>query len=169
MRRMSRTHRQPHETEPAQQLADRALGQLYAEALGDHRGKINAPPAHDAMFGKVGTADYQRGNGGLLLGRQAPGRTAAAKPVRQPGKALLVVAMHPVAQRLPVHATQTRRIAARMTVENQSERQHTPRCRTIAAARCRRAQARRVVVPPSDRNRHHSSTSISRGRESYPA
>jgi hypothetical protein len=62
--------------------------------------------------------------------------------------------MNPVAQRLPVHAARRRRLSPRGAIQDHGQRQHTP-CRVgVFALRGCLSKARRVVLRPSDRNRH---------------
>src|SRR4051794_41797226 len=65
--------------------------------------KVHPPPAHDALHGPVWSGLDEVGQFGLWRGRGA-GRVALGPAVRQPLRAVLVEAVHPVAQSLPVHA-----------------------------------------------------------------
>jgi len=88
-----------------------------AEALGDQALQVDPAPAHHAMHGAVGTGLDQIGEFGLLLGREP--RNGAVRPVvLQPIRPMLVEAMHPVAQRLTVHAADPRRLCPVHAVQN---------------------------------------------------
>ena len=141
------------EPEPPQQGADAALGQMYAEAGLDHLRQVDPAPADHAVLGQIGTGADQRRQLGLMIRRQA-GLGARWLAVRQPGQALLVEAMDPVAQGLTVHAAGLRRLGTAATLHHQSERQHAPGRGRILGARGRLTKACRVVVCPPDCNRH---------------
>ena len=147
---MPRPHRQPHEAQAAQQGADRPLGQRHVEALRDHRGEIGPSPAHHAVHGRVGAGPNQLGNDRRLLGRQAKPWADRAAPVRQPRQALVVVAMYPVTQRLPVHAARaaSARDAPSSTSASASIRRAATASRLAAAARRKPAASwsLRVIV-----------------------
>lgn len=151
--RVLRPHGHMAEPEPPQQGADAALGQMDAKAGLDHLRQVDPAPADDAVLGQIGTGADQRRQLGLMLRRQA-GPGARRLAIRQPGQALLVEAMDPVAQGLTVHAAGLRRFGTAATLHHQRERQHPP-CRVrILAARGRPTKACRVVLCPRDRNRH---------------
>ena len=95
--------------------------QIDAEALPHNTLQIDATPAHDSVRRRVGTGLYQLlEHFLLLLGelRRSPGRL----DVDQPFRAVLVKAMHPVSQRLAVHAADPRRLGAVHTVMNCRQR-----------------------------------------------
>ena len=92
------------ETETVQQLAHGLLTHRLAE-LGFHTAfDVDSAPADHPILPKVGTGLDPFGNLGLLPLRQ-PRRAARQWPVTEPTQALIIITMHPVAQRLPVHAT----------------------------------------------------------------
>jgi hypothetical protein len=63
--------------------------------------------------------------------------------------------MHPVPERLPVHAAGLRRGLPVDALQHQSQRQHPPRRLRVPAPRRRRPQLRRRQIRPCDRDRHH--------------
>jgi hypothetical protein len=82
--------------------------QIDAEALPQNTLQIDATPAHDSIRRRVGAGlDQLLEHLLLLLGelRRPPGRLDVDQPLR----AVLVKAVHPVSQRLPVHAADPRR------------------------------------------------------------
>jgi hypothetical protein len=105
-------HRQAGEAEPAQDLADRALVQLDREAGLDPRLEVDPPPADHAIRLRVRSLLDDLFQLHQLLGRE-PWRRPRMRPVAQPGQALGVVAVDPVAQGLPVHPGMPRRVLAR--------------------------------------------------------
>ena len=109
--RMPRPHRQAPEAEAAQERADRSLGQDHAVTLLDHRGEIDATPAHHAVFGQDRSLPNQIGHLRFLR-RGQPGRGPRDRTVAEPFQALGVVTMHLVAQRLSVHPATRRGLRA---------------------------------------------------------
>ena len=100
-------------------LADAALMQMNIEFGGDAVTQVSTAPAHHAIGLEVRAVFYP-------LRHFAPlgfGQTRLAPrpgPVRQPSQAIRVVAMHPVAQRLPVHGTGLRGQHPRMPIQHHS-------------------------------------------------
>ena len=74
--------------------------------------QVDPPPAHHAVPVRVRPPLDGGRQLGLLLGRE-PRLAPRPGPVVQAGEALGVVAVHPVAQGLPVHAGRPRRLLAR--------------------------------------------------------
>ena len=83
---MLRAHRQAGEAEPAQDLADRTLVQLDAEAARDDGLQVDAAPAHHPMPGQVRTGLDPAFQLGLLRRREPRLRTRAARPIGQAGQ-----------------------------------------------------------------------------------
>ena len=97
-----------------------------AEALLDDALKIDAPPAHHAV-------DLWSGPVSTILRQfrpSAPATDAERGPLRpivqQAVGARFVKAVNPVAQRLTVHAADTRGVGAAHTVQNRRQRQQSP-------------------------------------------
>ncbi len=98
---VTRPHNQAAEAEAAQHMTDAPLGQHNAEPLGNGARQISSAPAHHPVPCRVGAAAHPLGYLHLLIGRQTPLRPGLAHPGSQTRQALGVVAMHPIAQRLP--------------------------------------------------------------------
>ena len=164
---MARTHRQAAEAEPLQQPSDVTLADLDPEAPLDLRLKVDAAPAHHAMARRVGAGlDEARQLG--HLGRRQARRPARAGTVAKTLDALRVVAVHPVAQRLAVHAGGPCRRRPRRPVEHQGQRQQA--ARLIAVLRPPRRPAQLLGRQVGSRNRQShidSPLRISRLRESH--
>ena len=152
-----RAHRDPAKPETIQQIADRAFGQRDAKLAINLGGQIDAPPANHPVFGKVrASADPPRHR--RRLRRRQLRRRSRRPLVRQPRQAFAIVAMHPIAQGLPVHAAARRGPLARDPFKHQRQRQHPPRRCGILAARRRPPQSRRIQTQPGDRHRAHDPT-----------
>jgi hypothetical protein len=143
---------QARQLQPPQQLADRPLMHLDIEALLDHRAETDTAPAHHAIRGQIGAGQHKRPQLCHLAVRQRWWPTTAAG-VPQPCHALGIVAVHPVAQRLPFHPTSGRCFRAARTIEDQRDRQHAARDTAIAAARRLLVQHRRGQIVPGDPDR----------------
>ena len=134
---------------------------MHAKALGDHSRQVDPTPAHHAMLGKPRPLADQLCNLRLLLRRQPRLRTGR-DTVRQPRQAKLIVAMHPVAQSLPIHPTELRRLGACAPVQHKRQRQHPTRRIRVSRSRRRMPQPRCIQLPPRDPNpsHHHLSPRI---------
>ena len=149
---VARSHRNPAKPETTQQIADRALSQMHAPFLLDLARQIDPPPTNDPVFGELRTGPYPPGHHHRLLLGELRCRTRRAL-VTETGKPQGIVAMHPIAQALPLHAAVRRRLLARAAVKNQRQSQHPPRCRGIlAVSRCP-SKPGRVQIATGDRNR----------------
>jgi hypothetical protein len=94
--------------------------------------QVNALPTDDAIGRRIGAADHQVTQLGLL--RLAQIRLAArALPGFQTRHARRVVAMYLVAQSLPIHAIEGGRFAARPTLQHQRQGKHATHLRAIGA------------------------------------
>src|SRR5689334_3913273 len=141
------------EAEPAQDLADRALAQPDREAGLDQRLEVDPAPPHHAVPVRVRPPLHGGHQLGLLLGRET--RLAPRPgPVAQAGEALRVVAVHPVAQGLPVHAGRPRRFLARGPLQHQRQGEHPPRRPRVPAPRHLAPQLAGARLAPGDRDRH---------------
>ena len=109
--------------------------------------QVDPPPAHHAVAVGVRPALDGRRQLGLLLGRQ-PRPAPRPGPVAQAGEALGVVAVHPVPERLPVHAGVPRRFLPRGPLQHQRQGEHPPGGRPV---RHRLASPRRSPAPGSFR------------------
>jgi hypothetical protein len=93
---------------------------------------VRASPAHHLMFCRIRTLDDQLSQFGHLLLRQ--GRHTARRLARfQALHAVSVVAVHPIAQGLPVHAIERSRLAAPTAVKNQGQSQKTANLSAVRA------------------------------------
>src|SRR4051812_43108160 len=138
---------------PAQHLADRALAQPDREAGLDQGLQVDAPPAHHAVPVRVRPLLHGGHQLGLLPGREA--RLAPRPgPVAEAGEAFGVVAVHPVAQGLPVHAGRPRRLLARGPLQHQRQGEHPPRRPRVPAPRRLAPQLAGARLVPGDRDRH---------------
>jgi hypothetical protein len=150
--RVARPNRNMAKAEPYEQGAHAALGQAYAVARLDHLRQVDPPPADHPVLGQLGTGTDEGGNLDLLLSRQTRlgTRRFAVGQARQP---FIVVSMHPIAERLPVHAATLRRLRAAVAFQNQRNSQHATGRTSILRPRRRLPQPRRVVVRSNNRNR----------------
>jgi hypothetical protein len=73
------------------------------------------------------------------------------RPAAQPGQPLRIVAVHPVPERLPVHAAGPRGLAAALALKHQRQGQHAPRRSGVLVPRRLTPQVRRAVLIPRDR------------------
>ena len=154
---VARTHRDPGEVQPRQQLAHGALVHLHLEVPGDLVTQIPAPPAHHLVHIRLRPlADPRRERRLLRRGQLAPATTGAG-PVLQACKPGLVGAMHPVSQGLPVHPRCLRRLRPGPAFQHQSQRKHPPRRSRILLSRSRTPKTCGVQARPRDRNRHDQS------------
>ena len=151
--RVPRPDRHAAEAEPAQHLADRALVQPDREAGLDQRLEVDPAPAHHAVPVRVRPPLHGGRQLGLLLGRE-PRPAPRPGPVAQAGEALGVVAVHPVAQGLPVHAGRPRRFLARGPLQHQRQGEHPPRRPRVPAPRRLAPQVAGARLVPGDRDRH---------------
>lgn len=106
----------------AQPSANRAFVHGDGEAPDHLLAQINAAPAYHVVDFRIGAGKYQFTQFGHLrlgqFGRCA--RRGARFQALNPGR---VVAMHPVAQSLPIHASLPRGIQPRHTLQHHSDRQ----------------------------------------------
>ena len=104
----------------------------------DFLAQIHAAPAHHLVALGVGPFHTKRRSSAICASFSGGGRPGPTR--NQPGQALRVVAMHPVTQRLPVHAVKLRRLV----------REWPSRISAIASRRRTTAPSR--VRPASSRN-----------------
>jgi hypothetical protein len=100
--------------------------QMNIEFGGDAITQVSTAPAHHAIGLEVRAVFYPLRYFNLL-GFGQTRLTPRPGSVRQPGQAIRVVTMHPVAQRLPVHGTGLCRQQPRMTIQHHGNRQNAPR------------------------------------------
>ena len=131
---VARTRDQAAKAEPAQDGADAALGQHDAEPGLDRPREVSPAPAHRAMLGQVGPAPDPCGDDSLLLGGEPWLGAEITVAISQPGQALHVVAVHPVAQCLPIHSCRLRGLGARYALHHERQSEHMPRSGNAARA-----------------------------------
>src|SRR5829696_2662061 len=96
-----------------------------AEALGHDLLQVHPAPAHDSMHGALRAGFNDLGELRQLLRREA--RRVAFRPaVLEPFWAPFIEAVHPVPQRLAVHATDPRGIGPAHPIQHRRKRQQTP-------------------------------------------
>ena len=135
------------EAELLEDLADRALVVSDAEALGHDLLQVHPAPAHDSMHGALRAGFNDLGELRQLLRREA--RPVAFRPaVLEPFWAPFIEAVHPVPQRLAVHATDPRGIGPAHPIQHRRKRQQTPTLVGVLGGR-RKPRARRSKTPPS--------------------
>ena len=162
---MLRPGRQAHIAQFRQQLADRALVHRDAEQDLDLLLEIDAPPAHDTILVRIGAGLDKPGDLRLLL-RAEPRLAAFRLAVGQTCDPLGVVAVHPVPQGLPVHATSLGRVCSVRPFQHQRNRQNPPRCSRILQPRALAAKLGRHHVQTRDRDTHPKLLSIGDRKES---
>ena len=145
-------HRDTPKAETTKQIANRSFGQLDPIALLDHVREVDPPPTDNAMLGQIRPVTNQLGHLPFLLGRE-PRLRSRRSSIPKTHKAFRIVAVHPVAQDLPVHAARYRSLAARLALQHQRQGQHSPcHVRIIRTLRLT-SKLGRAVVQVRDRNR----------------
>jgi len=152
--RMLRTRLQARQAQLVQPPADGVLVHLHLEPARHLGFQVHAAPAHHAMHLGVGALDHQLAQLGHLprvQGRRPTGARAGLQALHPLG----IVAMHPVAQGLPIHPVQHRRLGSRMPIENQRQGQQPANLRPVRAAAAQRAQLPARVVVSGDLQPRH--------------
>src|SRR3954462_8179934 len=152
--RMAGTRADVREAELLEDLADRALVVSDAEALGHDLLQVHPAPAHDSMHGALRPGFNDLGELPQLLRREA--RRVAFRPaVLEPFGAPFIEAVHPVPQRLAVHATDPRGIGPAHPIQHRRKRQQTPTLVGVLGGRRKPPQlVGRKVRPHRHRCRH---------------
>jgi hypothetical protein len=151
---MLRAHREPHEAEFGQVLADRALVHLDPEQFLDARLQVDPAPAHHAILVDV-RSRLDQGDQSLLLLRGQLGGAARRLAVAQSCQPLGVVAVHPIAQGLPIHTAGTGSRGAISALQHQGERQHATSRRDARRLGGGCAQRLSAQISPRDRDPSH--------------
>ena len=149
---MVRPHRQTAEAETTQQSADRAFSQPNTELLLNLLRQIDQPPPHHTVFGQLWPLPNPLRHLRLLL-RCQPRRSARMRSIKKSAQTLGVVAMHPVAQNLSIHAAKCCRIAARAPIQDMRQGQHSPRRIAVMGSRRNPPQLPRRTVRACNTNR----------------
>jgi len=142
---MTRPGTDVREAQSLEQLAYGALVILHPEALSDDALEVDAPPSNHAIGGRVGAGFHDLGQFCLLRGRQPPW-VAAPAIILQPGRAMCVEAVHPVPQRLSVHAADLGRIRPAHPVQDCGDRQQSPTLLRILRRSRKAAELRRRMA-----------------------
>ena len=108
---------------------------LHSEQGFDLVLEVDATPAHHAILLRIGTLLDPSGQFSLLRSRQ-PRPGAGGFAVRQPGKPLRIVAMHPVAKCLPIHTAGLGRRPSIHALQNKRNRQHPPHRQRVLHLGC---------------------------------
>ena len=135
------------EAELLQEPADRPLVIIDAELLGDDVLEVHPAPAHHAVHGPVRAGLDQRAKLRLLRRRQ-PRRVAPMPVVLQPVRPALVEPVHPVPQRLTVHAAHLRSVRPVHSVQHRRQRQQTPALVRILRRSSQPTKVSRRIVRP---------------------
>jgi hypothetical protein len=148
-----RPHGPGPNAEPPHQGAAAAFGPAHAEAGLDPLGQVSPAPADHARLGQVGTGADPLGPP-LRLGRPQAGLGAGRRAAEQPGQALIVEPVTPIAPGLPIHAAAVCRVRAAAAFQDPRRSQHPPGRVGVLGPGRRPAHAGRVVACPRDRNGH---------------
>src|SRR4051812_20495298 len=140
----------PGEVEPAQQPPDPALAVAHPEAALDQLAQVAGAPGDAAVPLQLGAPQDQALQGRLTALVERAG-TARPRPVAQALDPFRVVAVHPVAQGLPVHAGRPRRLVPAHPVQGVGQRQQAATHPPVPLAARHRAQLR---GRPPRRDRH---------------
>jgi len=153
---MARARRDVSETEPPQQLANRALVISNIPAREDQLPQVNTAPAHHAVALNVGTGFDQRRQRGFLLCAQPPRRPrrlAVDQSLRPRG----IEAAHPIAQSLRGHGAQLGRRGPVLAFVSRRNRQQPTRLVGILCFLSRRTHPFGVPIRAQPhRHRHRS-------------
>ena len=142
------------EVQPPKQLAHAAFVEGDTELGRDAVTQIGAAKPHNAVAGEIGALLDPGCNLALFDPAQARG-PAASRPVSKPIQPSLIVAVNPVAQRLPVHAAKPRRFLAAEAIEHHGNGQDTRCLLGIRRSLGRRAQIGGTHIRSSNRNPSH--------------
>jgi hypothetical protein len=143
---MLRPCREATEAKPAQNLAHSSLRKPHTKPCLDAACEIDTTPTHHTVLAQIRTFAHHLSHQLCLVGRQTWFGTTTAGLVRQAVQTELIVAMHPVAQGLPVHPAKSRRIGPRPTFTHNGQCKHPPRSIAIHTRRRGLAKRRRCVI-----------------------
>src|ERR1019366_7538461 len=149
-----RPHRKAATAELPKKLAHRALVPVQPEILLQPIAQIGSPPPDNLVRAGLRTRLDQRCDrlpwfGGKLR------RTARRLPVLQTRKALRIIPVDPIAQRLAIHSAAARRRGPIGAFHHQRQCQHPPRRRRAPhSSRCM-TQLRSRQILPGDFNPRH--------------
>src|SRR5271170_4472736 len=141
---------QTRQAELMQPFADRAFVHFDREAARHLCAQIDTPPAHNLVRHRVWSLYDQRLQLRQLLLGQHRGTTGSRARL-QTIDAFVVVAMHPVTQRLPVHTAQFGRFGSRIALQNKRNGQQPSNLRAIAAFGSKSTKLVRIMLRPPHR------------------
>lgn len=121
-----------------QQFAHRAYVQPHRPARRDFITQISTPPTDHLLAVRVWTIQNHLPQFSHLFVTQCR-RTARNITRMQPIDTLRVVAVHPIAQCLSIHAVVSRRLRPAITIQHRRDRQQAAYHRPIALMRCQLA------------------------------
>ena len=138
---MTRSRLQTRQAKLMQPPADRVLMHPHRKPPLHLGPQIHTSPTHHAVDLWIGAFDHQVEQlGSLQLAQsRSPARVATRLQAPDAGG---IVAMHPVAQGLPVHAVELCRFRARASFQNHRHGQYPPYLRSIRAPVAQPAQVR---------------------------
>jgi hypothetical protein len=119
-----RAYRKAAKVEFAQEFSNAALVQIDPEPAGDAIAQVNPTKPHYTILGKIG-ALFHPSFDLRLFGRAQTRGAPAAGAVGEAADASLVIAMNPIAKRLPVHPAGLRRLMPAMAIQNHGDRKNT--------------------------------------------
>ena len=138
---MARARADVREAKLFQHRAHMALMIIDAEALLDDTLQVSAPPAHNAIDRKFRACLDKLFQFRLLLFGQAR-HPARCLVIQQPVRPHLIEPVYPVAQRLPIHPANPRRLCPVHPVAHRRQRQKPPRL--IGVSGCLRELPQRI-------------------------
>ena len=146
---MIRARLQTRQAKFVQPSGDRVLMHFHLEPARHFSLQIHASPTNHPMDLRIGPCERQFEQFSPLQLAQA--RRPTWRQTRpQPFDACCVVAMHPVAQGLPVHAIELRRFSAWPPLQNHRQSQYAPNLSAVRATTAQRAQLRSRVLRTSN-------------------
>src|SRR5713101_1785568 len=131
------------------------LGQINAKAFAKNPLEIHAAPARNPILLRIGASFHETPQFLFLLQRKL--RWAARGcGVDQAFSALVIETMHPIAQRLAIHAADARRLFAVHSVVNRSQGQEATRLVGVLRRSRQTAQPVRLKILPKTNSGAHS-------------
>src|SRR6266436_7941289 len=131
------------------------LGQINAKAFAKNPLEIHAAPARNPILLRIGASFHETPQFLFLLQRKL--RWAARGfGVDQAFSTLVIETMHPIAQRLAIHAANARRLFAVHSVVNRSQGQEATRLVGVLRRSRQTAQPVRLKILPKTNSGAHS-------------
>lgn len=151
---MARAGADMRKTQLLQQPADRHLVEIDAEALLDDAAQVDAAPAHHAVHLGIGPLLDDRAHLLLLVRaelRLAPRSLAIDQPIQPPR----VDGVHPIAQRLAIHAADTSGFRPCLAIADRRQRQQPSRLVGVFRLRRQPPELLRTAIPLQLHRRRH--------------